>query len=236
MELGQLRTYYLYSGASRDELTTRNEHLCTSFQDDQSEESEYLFEQEQMGTVRLTTDPVSGGISAYTADDPPQRSIGPDYPRLALSIDINQQIRFQCDPDDYASIEYIVDEAVDLIADIYHRLDEKPEVVYSVTDRYTSKIERELFDRPVTDETLTEQTLSYVPWLVILPPSYVESFGRARLLDPPAWDVRELDDDSILVTAYADLIHDRDIDTTDINHALDLPDPFEESPRGGSTT
>lgn len=227
MGIGHLYVHYLYPGESKAFLTQRNEQLWEHYHAKQSEEMEYVFDEYSGGTLSLMADPIGGSIEPFSADDPPEIERGPDYPRLELSIDADQQIRFPVELEGKETEKY-VSEAVSVIREIYELLEPKPTLVYGLPGNYHETIVVNGFDHPVSDESLAENRIEYIPWLVILPPAIVDTYGRETVLSAPAWQVEELTDGAILLVAYSDLVHGKDLDTAPSNHHLGLPDPWED--------
>jgi hypothetical protein len=60
---------------------------------------------------------------------------------------------------------------------------------------------------PVTAESLASDQLEYIPWLVILPPAIIDHYGRKTLLETPAQLIDELDDESILLMSFQDVLY-----------------------------
>lgn len=59
-------------------------------------------------------------------------------------------------------------------------------------------------DKPVTDESLSENRIAEVSWLMLFGPEMVGEYGREWLLDAPAWKRTELDDGGIMLVASPD--------------------------------
>ncbi|ELZ26986.1 hypothetical protein C475_08626 [Halosimplex carlsbadense 2-9-1] len=72
-------------------------------------------------------------------------------------------------------------------------------------------------DKPVTDESLGENRINEVSWLMLFGSELVAEYGREWLLRAPAWKRQELDDGAILLVAspdptdYEQFSEDRDI-------------------------
>ncbi|SFR98028.1 hypothetical protein SAMN05216559_1960 [Halomicrobium zhouii] len=59
-------------------------------------------------------------------------------------------------------------------------------------------------DKPMTDESLAENRIAEISWLMLFGPEMVAEYGREWLLQAPAWERRELDDGGIMLVASPD--------------------------------
>ncbi|ELZ26983.1 hypothetical protein C475_08611 [Halosimplex carlsbadense 2-9-1] len=80
-----------------------------------------------------------------------------------------------------------------------------------------SLVEGRELGKPMTDESLAENRINEVSWLMLFGPELVAEYGREWLLSAPAWKREELDDGAILLVAspdptdYEQFSEDRDI-------------------------
>jgi hypothetical protein len=57
---------------------------------------------------------------------------------------------------------------------------------------------------PVSQESLADNRIEAVSWLMVFSPGLVEEYGREWLLSAPAWERRELDDGGIMLVTNPD--------------------------------
>ncbi|WP_435362115.1 hypothetical protein [Haloarchaeobius sp. DFWS5] len=72
-----------------------------------------------------------------------------------------------------------------------------PRVAYAIPSLHQSFAG--LQTPPVTEQSFQNRRLEYLPWIVVLPPALVETYGRETVQSAPVYRAETLDDGSILV-------------------------------------
>ena len=76
---------------------------------------------------------------------------------------------------------------------------------YGLDSEHTSKINSDSGPGiPVSQESLADNRIEAVSWLMVFSPELVEEYGHEWLLSAPAWERRELDDGAIMLVASPD--------------------------------
>ena len=68
--------------------------------------------------------------------------------------------------------------------------------------------------------------LVHLPWLVILPPDWVTTYGRETLLETPVWKTKALDDGSVLLVSHVDILRNVDASESKRNEHLGMESPI----------
>jgi hypothetical protein len=235
MEVGSIRIWLLYPEQNESFLVDRMRELWEQFEDERPEPEFATVDEIVRSGFNTHSDPVSVRIWPCEAGRPDDSRLEyPDCPRISVRADGDQQIRNQVKRDsgeEAQLIERYVGGLVDTIERIYRTLNEKPAIVYGITDNYIRNIGKGRFTHPVTEDGIRERRIEYIPWLIILSPPFIKTYGREELLSAPAWRIREFDDDAILLVAYSDLLYSQDMSrTSEVNEWLGLEDPGQNFP------
>ncbi len=59
-------------------------------------------------------------------------------------------------------------------------------------------------DKPVTNESIANNRIADVSWLMLFAPELVDEYGREWLLSAPTWKHQEFDDGGIMLVASPD--------------------------------
>lgn len=127
------------------------------------------------------------------------------------------------DLDASPDLEATIREVLDRVAFVYQSVD-GCQYAYGLDVQHLMRLGKDAGpDIPVSRESLAENRIEWVSWLMLFSPEMVEEYGREWLLSAPAWERRELDDGAILLVTTPD--------PTDWNTApqarQDLADYFE---------
>jgi len=97
---------------------------------------------------------------------------------------------------------------------------------YGLDSKHTSKINSDSgLGIPVSQESLADNRIEAVSWLMVFSPDLVEEYGHKYLLSAPAWERRELDDGAIMLVASPDPTDWNNASTSrqDLANYFDLP-------------
>lgn len=174
---------------------------------------------------------VGGSISPRAGTDDPRTDTVPDRPHVLLRLDETELFKFPLDTQEIVDVDpgYVerVEQTVTLVRQVYEFLDPKPAVVCGLSATDVGAIwEMEEYGLPVTEESLDANRLEYVPWLVILPPPFLETYDQDALLDGPYWQTAELSDGAVLVVTHVDVRYQSDKDSAGIHEPLGLDYPL----------
>ncbi|ELZ26988.1 hypothetical protein C475_08636 [Halosimplex carlsbadense 2-9-1] len=106
---------------------------------------------------------------------------------------------------------------LDLVLQIYTATEAVAYAYGLDTEHVGSLVEGRELGKPMTDESLAENRINEVSWLMLFGPELVAEYGLEWLLRAPAWKREELDDGAILLvtspdpTDYEQFSEDRDI-------------------------
>lgn len=188
---------FLYESSDADRLGDIWSHFDARSADDDridpGERSESL--------LNLTYGSVSCLVESFSDASGEARWAVPDVPHVEVSID-ELLFREAAESEAAPSLETRLDDAVELVTELYLATDDRVRVGYGVPAYHVEAILDGLVGLPATGESLTEDAIEYASWLTVFPPELVESYGRDTLLSAPAWRVEELPDGGVLLVAY----------------------------------
>ncbi|WP_323676151.1 hypothetical protein [Halorubellus sp. PRR65] len=223
--------YYLYPETTETELSEIASNLQTSLEANQASHLEIEdldeglnFGFEGWGNLKASIYPKDGTTDTL-------RDAVIDIPHLKQRIKEYDCIKSRVSDSDIDNIEgeYVdrISDVVELIERVYNELAPKPAVTYGLTDAEQKCIhEMEGYGLPVTEDSLAAAELAHLPWLVILPPEIVTTYGRERLLETPVWKTKALDDGSVLLVSHVDILHQLDSSMSERNEHLGMESPI----------
>jgi hypothetical protein len=122
-----------------------------------------------------------------------------------------------------------INEIVDVVSLIYELLDPKPAVAYGLTESdWTMITETEEMSIPITKDGLRNNEFTFIPWLVIATEDLINAYGRETLLSTPSWRTEELNDGSIFVVSYANVLTQSEGPIIPRNEHFGIDVPLEE--------
>ena len=137
----------------------------------------------------------STGLDTYDADA--------DWYTLP-SMPAVKMVLLASDLEDSPDLEDTVQDVLDRIAFIYQSVD-GCQYVYGLDVEHQTKLDRDSGPIiPVSQESLADNRIEAVSWLMVFSPELAEKYGREWLLSAPAWERREFDDGAIMLVASPD--------------------------------
>lgn len=124
---------------------------------------------------------------------------------------------------DRYDLDQQVEDLLELVKLVYIELRERIRFISGLSAPHGEQIVVEGMSLPVTEESIAENHIEYMSWLVIIPPTFVETYVKETLLSAPAWHAEELDDGAVLLIAYRNPINGGETQPIDEHLGLDSP-------------
>ena len=121
----------------------------------------------------------------------------PSLPAVSMNLATSD---FEQSPDLEATTRNLIDQ----VEYIYLSID-RCQYAYGFDVEHQHKLASDSGPRiPVSQESLADNRIEAVSWLMVFSPELVEEYGRKWLLSAPTWERRELDDEAIMLVTSPD--------------------------------
>lgn len=160
------------------------------------------------------------GGTLYANGSEEKNFVTPDLPYIELTI---QESLFER-ADAKERREKYIDALVDILREVYFTLEPHPQFVYAMPEILWSTIAESFDEMPADAKSLQDKKVNYLPWLTVLTPPLVETYGQETLLSAPVWRIEEWSDGSIVLISSENPLVPENLQ--DLHDYLDLENPW----------